>query len=106
MSTAKSDLRDFSLFQFSLDVGPEGQPRQQAVLRGSSVTVEEAFESARRLAYEEVDRLRAASLKREGEPRPVELIDTEWGYDIRYGWLVVTRFWVHDGAARCSVAVE
>jgi hypothetical protein len=23
-------------------------------------------------------------------------VDTEWGYDVRQDWLVVTRFWVHD----------
>jgi len=24
------------------------------------------------------------------------LIDTEWGYDLRVDFLVVTRLWVHD----------
>jgi len=106
MSTARSDARDFSVFQFSLGVGPGDRPRQQAVLCGSSVTVEEAFCSARRLAYEEDGRFKEANAKRGGELRPVELVDTEWGYDIRWGRLVVTRYWVHDAAAGCTVAVD
>jgi hypothetical protein len=105
MSTAKSDLRDFSVFQFSLGLGPDGRPRQQVTLRGSFVSVGDAFDSARRLAYEEADRLKAAESKAAEKPRLVDLIDTEWGYDIRSSWLVVTRFWVHDAAASCPIAV-
>jgi hypothetical protein len=106
MSNAKSDLRDFSVLKFSLGIGPAGRPVQQAVMCGSFVDVEEAFDSARRLAYEEADQLEARNAKREGEPRPVELIDTEWGYDIRCAWLVVTRYWVHDATARVPIVIE
>ena len=106
MSNAKSDPRDFSVVQFSLDVGPAGLPLQRAVLCESSVSVEEAFSSARRLAEEEAGRLKAVNSDTDGEPRPVELIDTEWGYDIRCAWLVVTRFWVHDSAARIPLVTE
>jgi len=31
-----------------------------------------------------------------GPPLKIELIDTEWGYDLRVDFLVVTRLWVHD----------
>jgi hypothetical protein len=31
-----------------------------------------------------------------GPPSKIELIDTEWGYDLRVDFLVVTRLWVHD----------
>jgi hypothetical protein len=106
MSNAKSDSRDFSVVQFSLAVGPSGRPAQQAVLCEASVTVEEAFDSARRRAYEEVARLEAIKPVPGAEPRPVELIDTEWGYDIRCAWLVVTRFWVHDCGVRVPIVIQ
>jgi hypothetical protein len=50
-----------------------------------------------------VERLRAAGFAGT-ETRKVELIDTEWGYDIRRGWLTVTRLWVHDAAATRPIA--
>ena len=28
----------------------------------------------------------------------IELLDTEWGYDLRQDFLVVSRYWVHDRA--------
>jgi len=105
MSTAKSDLRDFSVFQFSLGLGPDGRPRQQMALRGSFVSVEEAFVSARRLAYEEAGRLTAADPKPAEQPRQVEVIDTEWGYDVRCGWLVAIRYWVHDAAVTSPISI-
>ena len=101
MNTGKPEARDFSVIQFSLTVGGDGRPMQQAAPCGSFSSVEEAFELARKLADEEAGRLEA--LKSEetstGEPRLVQLVDTEWGYDLRFGWLVVTRFWVHDAGA-------
>ncbi len=106
MSNAKSDPQDFSVVQFSLAVGPSGRPTQQAVLCESSVSVEKAFNSARRRAYEEVERLKTVNSGAGAEPEPVELIDTEWGYDIRCGWLVVKRFWVHDCSVRAPVVVD
>jgi hypothetical protein len=106
MNNAKSDPRDFSVVQFSLGIGPAGRPAQQAVLCEASVSVEEAFDSARRRAYEEVARLEAVNSEAGTDPRPVELIDTEWGYDIRCAWLVVTRFWVHDCTVRAPLVIE
>lgn len=106
MSNSKSDTRDFSVVQFSLGVGPGGRPAQQAVLCEASVSVEEAFDSARRRAYEEVARLEAIVPEAGAEPRPVALIDTEWGYDIRCGWLVVTRYWVHDATVSAPLVIK
>ena len=40
------------------------------------------------------------------EPKSVELIDTEWGYDIRCDWLVVMRYWVHDCAVKAPLVIE
>jgi hypothetical protein len=101
MNSDKPDPKDFSVIQFSLTIGSDGRPLQQAVPCGSFVLVEEAFEVARKLAEEEAARLE--QLKSEdtetGGPKLVQLVDTEWGYDLRFGWLIVTRFWVHDASA-------
>ena len=88
MNSDKPDTRDFSVIQFAM--------------------VEEAFEVARKLADEEAERLEqiksdSAGL---GEPKLVQLIDTEWGYDLRIGWLIVTRFWVHDASATQPLLTE
>jgi hypothetical protein len=104
MNKAKSDPGDFSLMQFSLGLGPAGRPLQHVTVCGSFVSVEEVFASARRLAAREVERLLAGSFAGT-EARQVEVIDTEWGYDIRCGWLTVTRFWVHDASA-CLLGTE
>ena len=99
MNTGKPDARDFSVIQFSLTVGDDGRPMQRAVPCGSFALVEEAFDVARKLASEEAERLEAIRSEGTGEQRLVQLIDTEWGYDLRFGWLIVTRFWVHDARA-------
>jgi hypothetical protein len=72
---------------------------------GSHASVEEVFASARRLAGLELERLLALN-STEPEARPFELLDTEWGYDVRRGWLTVTRFWVHDTAATQPLVAE
>ena len=36
----------------------------------------------------------------------MDLVDTEWGYDLRRGWLTVTRFWVHDATADQPLLAE
>ena len=99
MNTGKPDARDFSVIQFSLAVGDDGRPLQRAVPCGSFASVEEAFDLARKLAGEEAERLEAIKTEGTGESRLVQLVDTEWGYDLRFGWLIVTRFWVHDASA-------
>jgi hypothetical protein len=105
MSTAKPDSSDFTLIQFSLGLGADGRPLQHVTARGSFVSIEAALAAARRLAGREVERLRAT---RPGgrENRLVELLDTEWGYDIRNSWVTVTRFWVHDAAATQLLLAE
>jgi hypothetical protein len=98
MNKAKPTPGDFSLMQFSLGLGADGRPIQHVTACGSFASIELVFASARRLADREVERLLATG-SAGTEARQVELIDTEWGYDIRRGWLTVTRFWVHDAAA-------
>lgn len=98
MKNAKQGPRDFSLMQFSLGLGEDGRPLQHVAVCGSFASVEEAFASARDLALREFERLAAANPPGP-DGNPFELLDTEWGYDLRRGWLTVTRFWVHDAAA-------
>ena len=98
MNSPKPASRDYLVFQLSLGLAEDGQPVQYAAPRGAFESVEPAFELARELAVQEAGRL-AESAEGEAEPRPVELIDTEWGYDLRRGWLTVARFWVHDASA-------
>lgn len=98
MSSPKPTARDFLVYQLSVGLGENGQPVQFAAPRGSFESVEQAFELARNLAVREADRLTEPA-EGEAEARTIELVDTEWGYDLRRGWLTVTRFWVHDASA-------
>jgi len=91
--------------QFSLGVGADGRPLQHVTSCGSFASVEDAFASAREFAEQETAHLRAVHAAA-GEAKPVEMVDTEWGYDIRRGWLTVTRFWVHDVSATTLLQAE
>ncbi len=91
------DSSSFAVLQFSLEIGTDGRPTQKTTARGDFTSVEQAFSVARSLAELERGRMeRSASMA--GAVRRIELIDTEWGYDLRQDWLVRTRFWVHDRA--------
>src|SRR5262245_30723924 len=85
----------FTVLQFSLELGTDGQPTQRTKSCGVFSSVEEAFVSARLLAAREWSRLQRMTPETNGV-NIVEMIDTEWGYDVRQGHLVVTRFWVHE----------
>jgi len=92
-----SDASTFAVLQFSLEVGPDGRPTQKTTARGDYASIEQAFAVARSLAELERGHMeRSASIA--GAVRKIELVDTEWGYDLRQDWLVTTRFWVHDRA--------
>lgn len=86
----------FTVLKFSLEVGNDGQPTQHTKACGVFISVEEAFVSARLMAAREWSRLQRLALEFTTGKGPVEMVDTEWGYDIRQGHLVVTRFWVHE----------
>jgi hypothetical protein len=90
-----SDASSFSVLQFSLETGSDGRPTQKTTARGDYASIEQAFSVARSLAELERGHLeRSASMA--GAVREIELVDTEWGYDLRQDWLVTMRFWVHD----------
>ncbi len=90
-----SEASSFAVLQFSLETGSDGRPTQKTTTRGAFASIEQAFSVARSLAELERGHLeRSASIA--GAVREIELIDTEWGYDLRQDWLVTMRFWVHD----------
>jgi len=89
------DASTFAVLQFSLEMGADGRPTQKTTARGDFGSIEQAFSVARSLAELERGRMeRSASMA--GAVRSIEMVDTEWGYDLRQDWLVTTRFWVHD----------
>ena len=97
MQTKKTPVEEFSVLRFSLKTGTAGRPTQNVEACGVFASVEAAFSTARlqalhawQQAWEE--RNRAAG----GHRAKIELVDTEWGYDLRVDFLVVARFWVHD----------
>jgi hypothetical protein len=98
MNSPKPASRDYLVFQLSLGLGEDGRPVQYAAPRGAFDSVEPALDLARELAVREFERLQALA-DGKTENKPVELIDTEWGYDLRRGWLTIARFWVHDTSA-------
>jgi hypothetical protein len=91
---------DYSVLQFSLTKNGGGRTTQNMKALGTFSSVESAFALARRTAEQEVARLQETP----GEPGAVRLVDTEWGYDVRRGWLTATRLWVHDAGATRPLA--
>ena len=62
-------------------------------------SIEEAFISARLLAVREWQRLRSlASAGTKAAAVNWQVIDTEYGYDLKRDTLVVSRFWIHARA--------
>ena len=62
-------------------------------------SIEEAFISARLLAVREWQRLRSlASVGSKASSVNWQVIDTEYGYDLKRDCLVVSRFWIHARA--------
>ncbi len=105
MSSINPGARDFVVYQLSMGLGQDGEPVQFAAPRGAFDSVEPAFDFARDLAVHEADRL-SEPVEGEAEARGVDLVDTEWGYDLRRGWLTVSRFWVHDASAGRPLLTE
>ena len=93
MSSSPDEI--FAVLNFALIHEDDGRPTQRAESCGIYVGVERAFEVAREQAEKEYARL----CSQPREPNSViELLDTEWGYDLREDYLVVSRYWVHDRA--------
>ncbi len=105
MSSNKGSSPGFLVLQISVGLGKDGQPVQYAAPRGAFESAEAALDLARDLAVREAARLDLAA-EGEEEPATVDLVDTEWGYDLRRGWLTFTRFWVHDATADQPLLAE
>ena len=85
------DPSHFVVLNFALETSDDGPPRQRTRSCGAFAAIEAAFDAAREEAGREL-------LWRRANPQAgaVELLDTEWGYDLRQGFLVISRYWVHD----------
>ena len=74
------DTGTFAVLNFSLTREEDGRPAQRTASCGTFLDVEQAFDVAREEAERELNRRRAAL----SQPATIiELLDTEWGYDVR-----------------------
>lgn len=97
--SAPFDQEEFAVLHFSLVPSDEGKPMQKAHACGIYRTIEEAFVAARLLAVREWQRLRALTSVGSTPPSVTwQVIDTEFGYDLKRDSLVVSRFWIHARA--------
>jgi hypothetical protein len=94
MNPSHPTRADYSVLQFSLATGTDGNAMQKTKTCGAFESIEAAFASARLLALQEASRL--SRLATDLTRAKIEVRDTEWGYDVRNGSLTVTRLWVHD----------
>lgn len=99
MSMSPFALEEFAVLHFSLVPSEEGKPMQKTQACGIYRTIEEAFVAARLLAVREWQRLRSlTSAGSTGSSINWQVIDTEFGYDLKKDTLVVSRFWIHSRA--------
>jgi hypothetical protein len=102
MSAAPFSTEDYAVLHFTLVPSDEGKPMQKTHACGVYRSIEEAFTSARLLAVREWQRLRAMAAAAAGPSEKVpgnwQVIDTEFGYDLKRDHLVVSRFWIHTKA--------
>jgi hypothetical protein len=90
---------EYAVLHFSLVSTEEGKPMQKTQACGVYRSIEEAFISARLLAVREWQRLRTlASAGANSSSANWQVIDTEFGYDLKRDSLVVSRFWIHARA--------
>lgn len=95
---AKFTSGSFAVLQLSLMPTRDGQPSPHSRPCGVFATIEEAFVSARLFAGREWARLQHVE---QANPAslPLEIVDTEWGYDLRQGHAILARVWVHEREA-------
>lgn len=97
MSASPFATEEYSVLHFSLVPTEEGKPMQKTQACGVYRGVEEAFTAARLLAVREWQRMRAlaATGSVDNAVSTWQVIDTEFGYDLKRDCLVVSRFWIH-----------
>jgi hypothetical protein len=93
-------LEEYAVLHFSLVPTEEGKPMQKTQACGVYRSIEDAFVSARLLAVREWQRLRSLASAGASNNNSVnwQVIDTEFGYDLKRDTLVVSRFWIHTRA--------
>ena len=72
----------FTLFRFALAASSAGEPRQETEKLGDYERIEEAFSAARACA----ERAAVAAM---------ELVPTEFGYDLKQDFRTLVRYWIH-----------
>ncbi len=89
---------EYALLHFSLIPSEQGKLAQRTSACGVYRTIEEAFSAARRMASDEWQRLRNQATEQGNAGETWHVIDTEFGYDLKRNFLVVSRFWIHAKA--------
>ncbi len=100
MSEALFPNEEYTVMHFTLIPSEEGKPMQKSQVCGVYKSVEEAFLTARLLAVREWQRLRSLATTTSTGAAPAapstwQVIDTEFGYDLKRDHLVVARFWIY-----------
>ncbi len=91
MNTPASGM--FAVLNFCFVREDDGRLTQRTSSVGNFVEVEHAFAVAREQAERDLAR---RCVQAHAVASVVEIVDTEWGYDVRQDRLVVSRYWVHD----------
>jgi|GEM_PF-1396559 len=87
----------YSLFQFTLTTREEGTASQKSHCWGENFNIEDAFKAAKSLVTRDFEAMQALLSQKAGKDAPLNLQinDTEFGYDLRHNYLVVSRYWIH-----------
>jgi hypothetical protein len=85
------------LFQFTLTTRDEGTASQKSHCWGDNFDIEEAFNTAKALVTRDYEAMQALLGRKDGKDAPhnLQINDTEFGYDLRHNYLVVSRYWIH-----------
>lgn len=87
----------YSLFQFTLTTREEGTAAQKSHCWGENFNIEEAFNAAKALVTRDFEAMRTLLRQKGGsdDKLNLQIHDTEYGYDLRHNYLVVSRYWIH-----------
>lgn len=98
MKSPEPSSLEFTVYQSVPLSSGDSQPIRITRHCGSFASIDAALLLTRHLALQEVQWLEEA-WDTDGHAGTVELIDTEWGYDVRADGQLTVRCWVHDAAA-------
>ena len=91
----------YSLFQFTLTTREEGTASQKSHCWGDTFSIEDAFNAAKSLVTGDYEAMHTLLAQKAAKDAPINLQinDTEFGYDLRHNYLVVSRYWIHAKAS-------